>query len=317
MPHSVALEPDRGDGSSQTEVYTRMSSTNERAPAVGFIGLGAMGGRMARNLYRAGHRVVGYDIRADRLEECQAWGIIAAKNVGEVVARCNPVLTSVRSPEAWVRLAETELVPRAWAGQVFIDLGTTAPPQTRKIAALLAQKHAHLVDAPVSGGPAGAETGTLRIFVGGAVEIVERVREMLEVLGDPEHIVYCGPSGAGQVVKGCNQLAMGLADAAYMEALSFGVAQGIDPVTIARGIGGGEPWRAHFAEIAQRIAQGKADECYVKYPELPYFLEESDEKGLSMPLTRALYAFGLGLPKDNLDNMGRPTIAFWRALLRR
>ncbi|MBM3475880.1 MAG: NAD(P)-dependent oxidoreductase [Armatimonadetes bacterium] len=290
------------------------------APAVapqplGFIGLGAMGGPMARNLCRAGYEVLGYDLDVGKLADAESAGVTAADDAGEVVARCEVVLTSLRSSETWVELAETELVPHARSGQVFIDMGTVAPPATRRIAASLAAKGAALVDAPVSGGPGGAASGTLRIFAGGDPEAVEQVRPILEVLGDPERVVYCGPSGSGQVVKGCNQLAMGLADAAYMEALSFGVAQGIDPLVIAQGVGGEEGWRSHFAALARHITAGHADECYVKYPELPYFIAETNDKRLLMPLMRALYAFSLGLANDNRDNMGRPTIAFWRALM--
>jgi 3-hydroxyisobutyrate dehydrogenase-like beta-hydroxyacid dehydrogenase len=294
-----------------------MDTPTEARPHVGFIGLGAMGGPMARNLCRACYRVVGYDPNAPRLAECEGAGLAPAQSVAEVVTRSEVVLTSLRSSEVWVEVAEGELVPNARPGQVFIDMGTVAPPQTRRIAAMFAAKGAALIDAPVSGGPGGAQAGTLRIFVGGDAEVVESVRPLLEILGDPERIVYCGPSGAGQVVKGCNQLAMGLADAAYMEALSFGVRQGIDPLAIAQGVGGGEPWREHFAGLARRIAAGKADECYVKHPELPYFLEEANDKGLPMPLMRALYAFSLGGTKSNLDNMGRPTVAFWRELMGR
>jgi 3-hydroxyisobutyrate dehydrogenase-like beta-hydroxyacid dehydrogenase len=282
---------------------------------IGFVGLGAMGGSMARKLCREGHNVVGCDLNADRLRECAQAGVVAAAGVTEVLAASDIILTSLRTSEAWVQLAEEELIPAARPGQVFVDLGTVAPPQTRRVAALLAERGASLVDAPVSGGPVGAESGTLRIFVGGDPGPVRRVWPLLEVLGDPERIVYCGPSGSGQVVKGCNQLAMGLADAAYMEALAFGVSQGIDPRVIAQGVGGRDGWRGHFAHLAEQIVGGHAAQCYVKYPELPYSLEEANEQDLPMPLTRALHAFGIGLSKDNRDNMGRPTIAFWRALM--
>jgi len=270
---------------------------------------------MARNLCRGGHRVVGHDLNPAGLAAATRFGVIAAADAAEVVVRCGIVLTSVRSSEAWVELAQTALIPHAQPGQTFIDLGTTAAPQTRRIAARLAEKGAVLIDAPVSGGPAGAEAGTLRIFVGGLEEAVASIRPILEALGDPARVVYCGPTGAGQVVKGCNQLAMGLADAAYMEALSFGVAQGIPPGVVAQGVGGEEGWREHFAAVAQQVAAGRGDAWETKYPELPYFIEEANEKQLAMPLMRALHAFGIGIPKDTSDCMGRPTIAFWRSLL--
>ncbi|MGQ9731423.1 MAG: NAD(P)-dependent oxidoreductase [Candidatus Zipacnadales bacterium] len=255
---------------------------------LGFIGLGAMGGPMAKNLLRAGYRLIVFDIDPERIAALVTVGAEAAQNVREVVQRTDIVLTSLRSSEVWVEVAEGELVDQSRTGQIFIDLGTVVPLETRRLAALFAERGAALVDAPVSGGPSGASTGKLRIFVGGDRQIVQRVWPILEVLGDPERIVYCGAIGAGQVVKGCNQLAMGLADAAYMEALAFGVREGIDPSIIGQAVGGGpEPWRRHFESIADRVAQGQGEALYVKFPELPYFLAEADAQGTPMPLTRA------------------------------
>ncbi|MBI3971642.1 MAG: NAD(P)-dependent oxidoreductase [Chloroflexi bacterium] len=237
---------------------------------LGFIGLGAMGGHMTRNLVKAGYRVVAYDLRSERLEACVAAGALAGRSAGDVAQRANVVLTSLPSSEAFVRVAEDDLVPNARAGQIFIDVGTVTPPETRRLARAFAAKEATLIDAPVSGGPRGAETGSLLVFAGGDEAAIERCRPIFQVLGgNGGRITYCGPAGCGQVVKGVNQLAMGLGAAAYLEAVAFGVNAGIDPAIIGEAVGGESGWRGLLTNTATRVAAGKGNEIGVKFRELP------------------------------------------------
>jgi 3-hydroxyisobutyrate dehydrogenase-like beta-hydroxyacid dehydrogenase len=294
-----------------------MSTEATIRPVLGFIGLGAMGGPMCRNLVKAGYSVTCFDIDPARVAACVDAGATRAGSSPEVVEGAEIVLTSLRSSAIWVQVAETDLVPNARAGQVFIDLGTVAPPETRRLAQAFREKGAWPIDSPVSGGPHGSETGTLRMFVGGEEEVVRRCRPILEVLGEPQRVVYCGPSGAGQVVKGVNQLAMGLADAAYLEAIAFGVRAGVDPAAIRQAVGGDEGWRNHFAMLAQRVADGKAEHSWVKFPELPYFLSEAAERATALPLTQALFEFCDAGDKSYADNMGRQTVSFWAELINR
>ena len=284
-------------------------------PKLGFIGLGEMGGGMALNLARAGYAMTVFDLVAAKLGACVAAGAVAGESAREVVERSDVVLTSLRSSAVFVAVADADLVPNARAEQVFIDLGTTEAPEARRIAAALAGKDAALLDAPVSGGGAGAAAGTLHIFVGGDRDVYERCRPIFEVLGDPRHVAWCGPSGCGQAVKGVNQLAMGLVDAAYMEAVAFGVRCGADPDAVIASVGGDEGWRKRVAQAARRAKDGSADEVLVKLPELPYFLHEARDRGFAMPLTDALFAFCDAAPRDRTDNMGRPTVSFWRRLM--
>ncbi|MBI1926060.1 NAD(P)-dependent oxidoreductase [Candidatus Poribacteria bacterium] len=293
-----------------------VSDAVKRWPSIGFIGLGEMGGRMARNLIGAGYPLIAFDINAERLAACASAGATAADSAADAVKRSEVVMTSLRSSEIFVEVAENHLLPHAREGQMFIDLGTTVAPETRRLAAGFAAKGAALVDAPVSGGPQGAAQGNLRMFVGGDAQVVARCRPILEVLGEPERIVYCGPSGAGQVVKGVNQLAMGLGDAAYMEAIAFGVRAGVSLEAIEKAVGGGGGhWREHFSAIARQIIRGKGGTMVVKFPELPYFLEEAEEQGFEIPLTQALYAFLKTSEHFMLDNMNRPSRSFWLTLM--
>jgi len=103
--------------------------------------------------------------------------------------------------------------------------------------------------------------------------------------------------------------AMGLGDAAYLEAIAFGVRAGADLEAMIKAVGDESGWRGHFARLARRVKAGTAEECWVKFPELPYFLREAREKGFPLALTTALYEF--------CDNMGRPTASFWHELMTR
>jgi len=291
-----------------------VSDSDPALPSLGFIGLGAMGGAMAPNLLAAGYCLTAFDIDAERLDTCVAAGAARGESSADVVARSDVVLTSLRSSAIWAEVAEGELVPNAREGQIFIDLGTVAPPETRRLATAFAAKGAALLDVPVSGGPGGSKSGTLRMFAGGDREVYERCRPILEVLGDPERVVYCGPGGCGQVAKGVNQLAMGLADAAYLEAIAFGVRAGINPDALRQSVGGEGGWRGHFAHLARRVAQGTAESCWVKYPEFPYFLAEAAERGQPLPITEALKAFLDAGDLSHHDNMRRPTASLWHEL---
>ena len=289
---------------------------SQQLPKIGFIGLGNMGGRMAKNLHNAGYPLIGYDIDAAKCDALAATGATAGKDTPEVVNNSDVVMTSLRSSDIFCSVAEEHLIPNARDGQVFIDLGTSEVEKTRDIATAFAGKGATLIDAPVSGGPNGSETGTLRIFVGGDAAVVEKCRPILEVLGEPQYVVYCGPSGSGQIVKGVNQLAMGLGDAAFMEAMAFGVCAGVDPEAIRNVVGMGDGWRGQFDRIAKRILDGEGKTLVIKYPELPYFLAAAEASGFEIPLTKALYEFCKKGNYEMFDNMNRPSRSFWRTLIK-
>ena len=289
---------------------------SQQLRTIGFIGLGNMGGRMAKNLHNAGYPLIGYDIDAAKCTALAATGATAGKDTTEVVKNSDVIMTSLRSSDIFCSVAEQYLIPNARDGHVFIDLGTTEVEKTRDIAAAFTEKGATLIDAPVSGGTHGSETGTLRIFAGGDAVPVEKCRPILEILGEPKHVVYCGPSGSGQIVKGVNQLAMGLADAAFMEAMAFGVCAGVNPIAIREAVGMGDGWRGQFDRIAKRIIDGEGKNLVVKYPELPYFLAAAEASGFEIPLTETLYKFCKKANYEMFDNMNRPSRSFWRTLIK-
>ena len=137
------------------------TSKIEALPKLGFLGLGQMGGPMTRTLLRAGYPVMAYDPVAESLEGCAAAGAEAAKNAADAVRGGEIVLTSLRSSATFVQVAEEDLLPNARPGQLFMDMGTGEPGQTRRLAREFARKGAALIDAPARGGPSGTgQAGT-------------------------------------------------------------------------------------------------------------------------------------------------------------
>ncbi|MCC5839294.1 MAG: NAD(P)-dependent oxidoreductase [Opitutales bacterium] len=187
------------------------------------------------------------------------------------------------------------------------------PHRARATGETLAERGVHFIDAPVSGGPAGARAQRLYVFMGGEAGVVEAVRPIIEAVAGPHYITHCGPIGSGQIAKGVNQLMMALANAAALEAIAFGVNNGLAPELIARAIGETDPLRQSIAAIARAIAAGESNTIDYKFRELPYFLDDARENGFSLPLTEALHDFcAPGERVTILDK--RPAPGFWHEL---
>jgi 3-hydroxyisobutyrate dehydrogenase-like beta-hydroxyacid dehydrogenase len=272
-----------------------------------------MGGPMALNLMKAGYDVIGLDLDSERQSVVVDAGATGANDVADVVRSSDVVATSLPSSSSFVTVAEAEILPVIGAGQIVIDFGTVSPPETRRLAARFAEEGAVLLDVPVSGGSIGAQWATLLMFAGGDEATVERCRPILEAVGGSETLTYCGPSGAGQAVKGVNQLMMGLGNAAYLESIAFGVNEGVDASVIERAIGHQGRWRGDFNATAKLIVEGEGNSVEVKFRELPYFLHAAEMSGYELPLTRALRAFTEDGERVTVDDH-REAPAFWHEL---
>lgn len=284
---------------------------------LGFVGLGDMGKPMVCNLLAAGYAVGVHDLRQEATDAMVRRGATAAASVAELARTCDAVLTSLPSSEAFLAVARHDILPYARPGFTLIELGTTVVTEVRDLARALAGSGACWVEAPVSGGPDGARHRSLLMFVGGEKQAVENARPVLEALTEPRLITFCGGAGAGQAAKGVNQLAMGLVNAAMLEALAFGVRCGV-PVSVLRqavappqGFPGA--WRALFGEVADAVAAGAGNSVGVKFRELPYFLETAEQLGFSLPLTTALHAECDRGERVTVDDK-RPAPAFWERL---
>jgi len=200
--------------------------------ALGFVGLGAMGARMVARLLDAGHAVTVYDTRAEAREELAARGATAAGSPREVADAAETVLVSLPAPDI-VRSVAEELHGGA-AMRRYVDLSTTGAPVAEEVAELLSD--VDCVDAPVSGGPAGAESGKLTMMVAGSPQALDAVRPLLEELGSTLFVVGDRP-GQGQTAKVINNLMSASAIAITAEAVSLGVKAGLDPGTLLEVVG--------------------------------------------------------------------------------
>lgn len=196
---------------------------------VGFIGLGVMGRPMAMNLMKAGHEMGVYARRAEAAQPLVAAGARRHETPAALAAASEVVITMVTtsSDVEQVVLGEDGIIRGARAGSVLIDMETIAPSAARHIAEKLASESIDMLDAPVSGGPAGAEQATLSIMAGGKSEVFERMRPLLACLG--KTIIHLGGHGAGQITKACNQLALLVTAQGTAEALALAARCGIDP----------------------------------------------------------------------------------------
>lgn len=199
------------------------------APRLGFVGLGAMGAHMTRRLVEAGHRVSAFDTVSAAIERAVTAGADAAGSARAVADAAEVVLVSLPSPDV-VDAVSAQLCGGA-AMQVFVDLSTTGPETAERVAERLQATGVGVVDAPVSGGVAGAEHGRLTIMAAGAAEHLDRVRPLLEVLGSKIFVVGDVP-GQGQTVKVINNLMSACSIAITAEAAALGVKSGVDPATL-------------------------------------------------------------------------------------
>jgi 3-hydroxyisobutyrate dehydrogenase len=199
---------------------------------IGFIGLGIMGGKMAANLQKAGYRLVVHDARREAAASHLAAGATWADSPRQVAETAEVMFTSLPGPtevEA-VALGEGGLLSGMRPGSTYFDLSTNSPSVVRRLHALLAERNVHMLDAPVSGGPRGAATGKLAIWVGGAEEVFNRYKSVLDAIGDQAR--YVGPIGAASVAKLVHNCVGYMMNRAMSEAFTMGVKAGVEPLAL-------------------------------------------------------------------------------------
>ena len=223
------------------------------AERIGFIGLGIMGRPMARNLATSGYSLTVWNRSRAGIDELAREGASPASSPLEVARQSDVVITMVTdSPDVEeVALGANGIIEGARPGLVHIDMSTISPNVTRRIASHLAERGIDMLDAPVSGGDTGARAGTLSIMVGGDEETFGRCRPVFEVLG--RTIVHCGPNGAGQTVKLCNQIVVALNNLAMCEALVFAAKAGVDIRRMLEAVGAGAASSWALLNLAPRV----------------------------------------------------------------
>lgn len=208
-------------------------------PIIGFIGLGIMGKPMARNLMKAGYALVVHSRSRPPVDEIGKEGAEIAGNPEEVAARTQVVITMLPdSPDVeQVYGGEQGVFAGAGPGTLLIDMSSISPVVARKLALEAKGRGLDMLDAPVSGGEAGAISATLSIMIGGEAPAVERAMPIFQALG--KNIVHVGDAGAGQVTKAANQIVVGVTIAAVSEALALAAKAGVDPAKVRQVLLGG------------------------------------------------------------------------------
>ncbi|PMR88343.1 3-hydroxyisobutyrate dehydrogenase [Xanthomonas arboricola pv. juglandis] len=281
---------------------------------IAFIGLGNMGGPMAANLSKAGHQLRVFDLVPAALDAAVAAGAHAASSAHDTLADAEIVISMLpasRHVEA-LYLGEAGILAQIPEGALVIDCSTIAPASARKLAAEAQTRGLAVLDAPVSGGTAGAAAGSLTFIVGGAAQVLERARPVLQAMG--KNIFHVGDNGAGQVAKLCNNMALGVIMAATGEALALGVAQGLDPAVLSQmmAVSTGRSWATEVcnpwpgvlpnAPASRGYSGGFGNDLMLK--DLGLVAESAVQAGVSIPLgelARNLYAMNSQAGNGALD----------------
>jgi 3-hydroxyisobutyrate dehydrogenase len=265
------------------------------ADRVGLIGLGIMGKPMARNLLKAGIALTVYNRTRAKADELVAEGAKVAGSPAEVAQASDVIITIVtNSPDVeQVVLGEKGVIEGVQKDTVLIDMSTISPEVTRTIGDRLSERGVAMLDAPVSGGERGAIDGTLSIMVGGEAALFERCRPIFEAMG--KKLVHCGPLGAGQTVKLCNQIVVGLNNLAMSECMVFAAAAGISVDRMLEAVSAGAAGSWALSNLAPKLLRRDFSPGFkvgLQQKDLRLALEAADRMHLSLPglaLTHQLY----------------------------
>ena len=284
------------------------------AERIAFIGLGHMGGPMAANLVKNGYAVAAFDLSEAALAAARAAGVTVAPSADAAVEGASVVISMLpasRHVES-LFLGDDGLIARIAAGALVIDCSTIAPASAQRVAQAAQARGLAMIDAPVSGGTAGAAAGTLTFIVGGEAAALDRARPVLSAMG--RNIFHMGASGAGQVAKLCNNMALGVIMAVTGEALALGVSHGLDPQALSAmmAVSTGRSWATEVcnpwpgvkpeAPASRGYSGGFGSDLMLK--DLGLAIEAALQVGAAVPLgelARNLYALNGRAGRGGLD----------------
>jgi 2-hydroxy-3-oxopropionate reductase len=278
---------------------------------IGFIGLGIMGKPMSRNLLKAGHKLVVYDIGAGPVEELVAAGAERGASSCDVAARTDIIVTMLPDgPEVeQALLGPGGVLEGARQGALVIDMSSISPMVSQKAGAACAAKGVDFLDAPVSGGEPKAIDGTLAIMVGGKQEVFERAEPILKAMGSS--VTLTGPVGAGNVTKLANQIMVAANIAAMGEALVLATKAGLDPEVVFNAVKGGLAGSAVLNAkapmvVARNFKPGFRIRLHQK--DLRNALLAAESLKVSLPVTSLLQQMLIALMNDGKGELDHSAI---------
>jgi 3-hydroxyisobutyrate dehydrogenase-like beta-hydroxyacid dehydrogenase len=227
---------------------------------VGFIGLGTMGRHMASNLQKAGHELVVFDLRPEAAEPHIAAGAVWADTPAALAEQVQVLFTSLPGPPEVesVALGENGILQGVRPGTVYFDLSTNSPALVRRLHAIFAERDVQMLDAPVSGGPRGAETRKLALWIGGEEAVFDEYKHVIDAIGDAP--AYIGPIGAGSVAKLVHNCAGYAIQTALAEVFTMGVKAGVEPLALFKAVRNGAGGRRRtFDGLLDQFLPGSFD----------------------------------------------------------
>jgi 2-hydroxy-3-oxopropionate reductase len=269
---------------------------------------------MAHNLLAAGYALVVHNRSRAPVDELSAAGAAAAPSPRGVAEGSDVVITMLPdSPDVEaVALGPDGLVEAARPGLIHVDMSTIAPAVAVRVARTLSARGMRCLDAPVSGGDVGARQGTLSIMAGGDQATFDLVRPIFDVVG--QSAVLCGPNGAGQTVKACNQVLVAVTIAGVSEALTLGAKAGVDPAKIVQVLSGGLARCGVLDNRGQRMVRGDFEPGFrlrLHQKDLNIVHRTGQDYGVPLPVTAVvheLFNAAMALDRGELDHSGLLTV---------
>ncbi len=275
---------------------------------IGYIGLGLMGKSIARNILKAGFPVVVNNRSQAAVDELVAEGATRGVSPAEMAKQVDVIFTNLPdTPDVEkVVLGENGIIKGAHAGLIYVDNSTIKPAAARSIAAELAKKGVHALDAPVSGGEPGARNATLTIMVGGEASTLNTVMPVFQAMG--KTITHVGEPGAGQVAKAANQIMVAAQMVAMGELLVFSKKSGVDPRKVVDAIKAGAAQCWALDVKPQRLFEGNRTpgfKAYMQLKDMKIVLETASQYGIHVPSAEAntkLFQQMIEMGLGELDN---------------
>ena len=224
-------------------LYSRRYFSRENS-TIGFLGFGNMGSHMATNLVKKGHNLMLYDVSKANTTKAKEIGANILSSPKEVSQNAEIVITMLPAGQhvKTAYLDSNGLLEGARSGSIFVDCTTCEPNVSRLIASEASKINATYLDSPVSGGVGSAKDGKLTFMVGGPLEVLAKIRHLLNIMG--KNVIHCGEVGMGETAKICNNMMLGISMIGTSEAMSLGIALGIDPKKLASvlNVSSGRSW---------------------------------------------------------------------------
>lgn len=274
---------------------------------IGFIGIGVMGAPMAGHLLKAGYDVAVYARRKEAADALVSQGAEFCSSIAQCAKGRDAVITMVGFPKdvEEVYFGEQGILQNASTGTILIDMTTTSPRLSLRIAQAAAKKGLCALDAPVSGGDVGARQATLSIMVGGDPAVYQACLPLFQAMG--KQVVYEGPAGSGQHTKMANQIALGGAIAGVCEALAYGKRAGLDLPTMLQSISAGAAGSWQMSNMAPRmLASDFAPGFFIKHyiKDMDIALQEAEGFGLHMQVLEEVRKMYVALAQEGKENLG-------------